>query len=187
MTFVISVTPGHPASCGTVLVDSEMRKLNPTYVDYTLPADWSGSNGGGTGWDRCPDTKRLVMPEVQQEYLEWLLSLDKQPPTQKAWCEQHGVTHTNPARWKRDPRFIAVWERRAEELNISVDRVQAVVDALHGKAVGGDVKAASLYLQYVDRFTPQKKVVTESTNVTQMSDAELDAELRSLLADEAGR
>jgi len=64
-------------------------------------------------------------------------------------------------RIKRDPRFIKEWDRRASELNINPERVQSVIDALWAAAAGGDVKAASLYLQYIDKFTPRKKMILD--------------------------
>ena len=73
-------------------------------------------------------------------------------------------------------------EQRLAELNVSPDRIQAVVDALWAAASRGDTKAASLYLQYVDRLQP-KRVVIEDARVASLSDDELRAELDALLGD----
>ena len=144
---------------------------------------WVGSNGGGTGWGWDEETGRRVMPERQDKFLEWMLSDPRLPATQHEWAEENGVHKDSLRRWKRDPKFIAEWEERARQKNISVDRVQSVVDALYNQATSGDVKAAQLYLQYIDRFTPKMKVVNEDASTKGLSDAELLAELDSIRDD----
>lgn len=137
------------------------------------------TTGGGKGWSLAVDGTE-VMPDLQSEFLDWLLSDPKDPARTEDWALAHDVHKDTVRRWKRDPRFQAEWERRAREKNVSVDRVQDVVDALHRRAVGGDVKAASLYLQYVDRFLPKRKVVVEGRDTSELSDEELLQEVRDL-------
>jgi SOS response regulatory protein OraA/RecX len=140
--------------------------------------------GGGYGWVRGANG-RWQPPPDQDEFIDWLLSDPRDPQHQYQWAEQHGYNPDSLKRWKRDARFIQEWERRAAEKNISVDRVQSVVDALHAMAVLGDVKAANLYLQYVQRFMPTKKVIHEDeTSLADLDDEAIEAELRSLLGDE---
>jgi ribosome-binding protein aMBF1 (putative translation factor) len=68
-------------------------------------------------------------------------------------------------------------------LNVHPERTQSVVDALYKQAAQGDVKAASLYLQYIERFTPKRRVVVDDEReASGMSDAELAAELDSLVS-----
>ena len=46
----------------------------------------------------------------------------------------------------------------------------------------GDVKAASLYLQYIEKFTPKRRLVLDDDReVSGLSDSELHAELESLM------
>ena len=80
-------------------------------------------------------------------------------------------------RIKRDTRFAKEWDRRAAELNIHPERTQGVIDALHAQAVGGSVQAASLYLQYIEKFTPKRRVVVEDRDAAALSDNELADEL----------
>lgn len=141
---------------------------------------WKGSNGGGKGWNWDNQTNSWSMPPQQSEFLDWLLSDPKDPASRTVWCEQHGVHPDTPKRWKRDKRFNEEWERRAREKNISVDRVQSVVDSLHNAAINGDVKAASLYLQYIDRFTPKRVVKVEDSETKGLSDDDLLAELKMM-------
>ena len=143
---------------------------------------WKGSNGGGKGWVFDNQTAQWVMPELQSKFLDWLLSDPKDPATRGEWAKENGVHVDTTKRWKRDKRFQEEWEKRAREKNISVDRVQSVVDALWTAATNGDVKAANLYLQYIDRFTPKKIVRAEDATTSTLSDEELMAELRSLTA-----
>ena len=139
-------------------------------------------NGGGKGWSTDPETGEKVMPVNWVKYLDWLLSDVREPATSKAWALEHGLNDRTVRRWKVDSRFIREWDRRAADLNVHPERTQSVVDALHKAAVAGDVKAASLYLQYIERFTPKKRVMVEDDRVASgLSDAELHAELESLM------
>lgn len=117
----------------------------------------------------------------QREFIEWLCDPERSG-SQREWAEQHEVAGSTLRRWKQDRWFKQAYEQRLAELNISPDRIQVVVDALHRAAAGGDTKAASLYLQYVDRLQP-KRVVIEDARVAGLSDEELAAELQSLLGD----
>lgn len=142
--------------------------------------NWKGSNGGGKGWNWDNQTDTWAMPEIQSKFLDWLLTDPREPETKRQWCALNDLHEDTPKRWKRDKRFLAEWDRRAQEMNISVDRVQSVVDSLHKAATNGDVKAASLYLQYIQKFTPVQRIVTEASDTKDLSDAALMEELRMI-------
>jgi len=139
-------------------------------------------NGGGKGWRTDPETGLQVMPDQWRKFLDWLLQgPERVPSTQKAWTVENGVHEDSVRRWKRDPRFRKEWEARAAELNVHVERVQSVIDAVYKEAAAGDVKAASLYLQYVEKFTPKRQLVVEDAEASSMSDDALIDELEGLL------
>ena len=139
-------------------------------------------NGGGKGWKTDPETGEQVMPDKWKSYLDWLLSEGREPATTREWAIQNDVNERTVRRWKNDSRFIREWDRRAAELNVHPERTQSVIDALHTAAVTGDVKAASLYLQYIEKFTPKRRVVVDDDRVVSgLSDSELHAELESLM------
>ena len=99
---------------------------------------------------------------------------------QYEWAAENKIAADSIRRIKRDPRFAKEWDRRAAELNIHPERTQSVIDALHAQAVGGSVQAASLYLQYIEKFTPKRKVlVDDDRDVGGLSDAELADELEA--------
>tara|TARA_B100000530_G_scaffold318985_1_gene251150 strand:+ start:172 stop:627 length:456 start_codon:yes stop_codon:yes gene_type:complete len=140
-------------------------------------------NGGGRGWMTDPDSGEKVMPQQWSKFLDWLLlGPERQPRLQKDWAAENGVHEDSVRRWKRDPRFRKEWESRAAELNIHVERIQGVVDAVHAQAVQGDMKAASLYLQYVQALVPTKRVIVDKADASALSDAELASELEEMLA-----
>lgn len=145
-------------------------------------------NGGGRGWRTDPETGEKVMPDSWKAFLDWKLQgPDRDPRHQYEWAELNGVHEDSVRRWKRDPRFIKEWDRRAAELNIHPERTQGVIDSLHLAAVGGDVKAASLYLQYIEKFTPKRRVVVDDEReVAGLSDVELADELAGLVAEFRG-
>ncbi len=138
-------------------------------------------NGGGKGWKWDEESGSKVMPENWNLILDWLLlGPDRDPKHQYQLAEDLGMHEDSIRRIKRDSRFMREWDRRAAELNISPERTQSVVDALYQQAAGGDVKAASLYLQYIDRFTPKRKVVVDDDrDASSMTDEELAAELET--------
>ena len=138
-------------------------------------------NGGGKGWKTDPDTGEKVMLKSWTSLLDWLLQgPDRDPRTQYEWAELNGMHEDSIRRIKRDQRFAKEWDRRAAELNIHPERTQSVIDSLHAQAVGGSVQAASLYLQYVEKFTPKRRVVVDDErDASGLSDLELADELEA--------
>ena len=142
-------------------------------------------NGGGKGWKTDPKSGEKAMPDRWAPFLDWLLlGLDRSPATQKEWAAENDVHEDSLRRWKRDARFVREWDRRAAELNVHPERTQRVIDSLFAQASQGDVKAASLYLQYVEKFTPKRRlVVDDERDALGLSDAELADELEALVAE----
>ena len=136
-------------------------------------------NGGGRGWKWDESSGQKKMPKKWAQLLDWLLQgPDRDPKHQYEWAAENGVHEDSVRRIKRDPRFAKEWDRRAAELNIHPERTQSVIDALHQQAVGGSVQAASLYLQYIEKFTPKRRVlVDDDREASGLSDGELADEL----------
>lgn len=141
-------------------------------------------NGGGKGWKEDPSSGEKVMPDRWGSFLDWLLlGLDRVPATQRDWAAENGVHEDSLRRWKRDVRFVREWDRRAAELNVHPERTQRVIDALFAAAAGGDIKAASLYLQYIEKFTPKRRIVVDDErDALSLSDGDLVAEIEAELA-----
>ena len=136
-------------------------------------------NGGGRGWLWDEESGQKTMPSKGVGLLDWLLQgPDREPKHQYEWAAENGIHEDSVRRIKRDVRFAREWERRAAELNIHPERTQSVIDSLHQQAVGGSVQAASLYLQYIEKFTPKRRVVVDDDrDVVGLSDDELVDEL----------
>ncbi len=136
-------------------------------------------NGGGRGWQWDESSGQKTMPKKWTQLLAWLLQgPDRDPKHQYEWAAEAGIHEDSVRRIKRDPRFAKEWDRRAAELNIHPERTQSVIDALHQQAVGGSVQAASLYLQYIEKFTPKRRVlVDDDREASGLSDGELAEEL----------
>jgi len=136
-------------------------------------------NGGGRGWQWDESSGQKTMPKKWTQLLDWLLQgPDRDPKHQYEWAADAGIHEDSVRRIKRDPRFAKEWDRRAAELNIHPERTQSVIDALHQQAVNGSVQAASLYLQYIEKFTPKRRVmVDDDRDASGLSDGELADEL----------
>jgi ribosome-binding protein aMBF1 (putative translation factor) len=121
------------------------------------------------------------LTETQLAFLEWLVDPAPASPqgkgSQNDLAVKLGVSRACLSKWKSDIFFKEAWEKRLAELNVSPDRIQKVVEAMYRNAIGGDVKSANLYLQYVDRFTPTKRTVVEDRSTQDLSDEELAAAL----------
>lgn len=122
-------------------------------------------------------------PELQSQFIDWLLGdADTELQTQRAWCQFHGINERTVRDWKKDPRFRAEWERRAAQKNVSPERMQNVLDTLYRVATEqGDVAAAKLYIEQVNRLLPPKKIEDEG-DYAALSDEELVAALQRELA-----
>lgn len=117
------------------------------------------------------------MPQLQSEFLDWLLDDDKDPPNQTRWASQHGVNARTVREWKQDARFRAEWDRRASEKNVSTERVQAILDVLWVAATEDHkVEAAKLWLEHSRALRPPAKPVSEG-DYAQLSDEELVAQM----------
>jgi hypothetical protein len=98
------------------------------------------------------------VPPLVLDYVEWLVMPEqmRDPKTKVAWAEQAGVNRRTLNEWENDDRVKWAIRDRADALNMSPDRVQAVMNALWKKAEGGDVQAAKLYLEHVDKIMPRE-------------------------------
>ena len=136
-------------------------------------------HGGGRGWKWDESSGQKTMPKKWTQLLDWLLQgPDRDPKHQYEWAAEAGIHEDSVRRIKRDPRFAREWDRRAAELNIHPERTQSVIEALHQQAVGGSVQAASLYLQYIEKFTPKRRVlVDDDREASGLSEGELAEEL----------
>jgi len=114
---------------------------------------------------------------LRDEFIEWLID-PARVGTQEEWAKTHGTYASTLSKWKKDPNFKAALDKRLGQLNIDSLRIQKVVDAMWDKASQGDVKAAELYLRYIEKIQPTKPVLDDDTDVTRMSDAELLEALR---------
>ena len=115
----------------------------------------------------------MELTEQQKAFMEFLLDPDSSKPSQRDWCAENGVSVRTAISWKKNKLFRDEWEKRAYEIHGGPERISKIVDKLYDRAIEGDVKAMQLYLQYVDKFTPKKEIVTESKALAEMSDEEL--------------
>jgi DNA-binding transcriptional MerR regulator len=113
--------------------------------------------------------------------MEWLVtpSAERQPRTQAEFARQIGVDPTTLRRWEKKPIFKKEWDNRVSEIQGSPERTQKLLDSLYAKALGGDNRAAQLYLQATNRLVVAPPVA-QTTSASELSDEELDKLLASL-------
>lgn len=113
----------------------------------------------------------------QEKYLNWLMTPPpyRNPKTKTDFAEQNGLDSSTLRRWDKKPSFRAEWEARVSELQGSPERTQLLLDALYEAGLGGDNKAAHLYLQATNRLAPTQIKVEHSQSMSELSDDELNA------------
>ena len=117
----------------------------------------------------------------QEKFLNWLCTPanGRVPSSQNQYAKVEGVDETTLRRWKKKPAFKQEWERRVNELQSSPERTQQLLDNLFQRALEGDNNSAKLYLQATGRLAPVQLQVEHKGNVTELSDAELEAMIAS--------
>ena len=97
-----------------------------------------------------------------QRFLEWLCTLpgDRIPGTQRELAETLDLRQQTLVEWKDDPDFLAAWEHRYQKTIGSVQRQQAVMEALYETACDRtdprQVVAAKAYLDALGIAKPQR-------------------------------
>jgi hypothetical protein len=125
-----------------------------------------------TKWTRSASGD-YVIPAKQAEFIEWLLSDHRRPSNQRQWAVENEVHERTVREWKRDRRFLAEWDRRAAEKNVSTERVQAALDTLWRVGTQqGDVQAITKWLEHVNRMRPPVQVAKDE-EFEELSDEEL--------------
>ena len=121
------------------------------------------------------------MDARQTQYLEWLVtpSPERIPRTQSEMAKTLGVDPTTLRRWEKKPHFQLEWNKRVDEIQGSPERTQRLLDSLYTKALGGDNRAAQLYLQATNRLIPPPTVI-QSNRANDLSDVELDVLIASM-------
>jgi hypothetical protein len=127
------------------------------------------------------------LPAHAQAYVEWYCTPEFAraelglPVSEAEWCRVNNFDNSSPRKWRGKRNVKKAIERQFAESNVSPDRVQAVVEAMHKAATQGDTKAAALFLQYIDRLAP-KRVVIEDRRIESLSDEEFQQEVEKVLA-----
>lgn len=125
--------------------------------------------------------KQVELHETQLAFLDYLTDprTAAEKGTQAAWAEAHGIVQQTASNWKKEPMFRRAWEARLHDMNIRPDRIQTVIDEVYGIIQGGTpadkIKAATLYLQYVNRLSPNKLPAKDEPEkpLEEMTDEEL--------------
>ncbi len=123
------------------------------------------------------------LTDAQLAYVEYAsLPKDARPLSKEAFAASIGVSDDTLRRWDKTAWMREALERRMAELNITPDRVQEVIDALHHAAVTDrDVSAMKQYMAYVESLNPSRALV-EDVRIESLSDEELERAWRDGLA-----
>ncbi len=127
-----------------------------------------------------------ILDERQEKYLNWLLvpAPHRTPKTQEAYAKAEGIDVTTLRRWQKKPHFKNEWQKRVEELQGSPERTQKLLDEIYQRALGGDNKAAQLYLQATNRLAPQQVNITHTQSLAEISDSDLEDLIASVARNE---
>lgn len=124
-----------------------------------------------------------VLDARQEAYINWLCTApqERDPATKEAYADMVGVNVTTLRRWEKKDVFRKAWQTRVDDVQGSPERSQRLLDTLYDRAIGGDIKAAQLYLQATNRMAPPTVNVKTDKGSAELSDAELD-ELIGMMA-----
>ena len=113
-------------------------------------------------------------------YVEWfgLPQSERLPKTSKEWAVEFDVPERTLTSWRKATWFRERLAYLYDQINVSPDRLQQVMDAMHTAAVTGNTKAAELYLRAAEVIAP-KQVLVKAQSVDELSDRELQAALKA--------
>ena len=118
-------------------------------------------------------------PPRIKAFVDWYVWDRAKGESVKGYAESRGVPLITLNVWLKDTRVLTLLDHALYRSNAGPVRVQAVLDMLHRRAVeNDDVKAASVYLQAVDKLVPRSRVDIVHHDARGLSDHELHAELR---------
>lgn len=122
----------------------------------------------------------------QEAYVVWLCTppSERDPSSKEKYAESIGVNVTTLRRWEKKDVFRKKWQEKVDDIQGSPERSQRLLDTLYNAALGGDIKAAQLYLQATNRMAPPSVTVKSETSVAQLSDKDLDALIAAAAANE---
>jgi len=117
-----------------------------------------------------------VLDSRQEAYISWLCTppSERTPASKEKYAQSIGVNITTLRRWEKKDVFRKEWQSKVDDVQGSPERSQRLLDTLDEKALGGDIKAAQLYLQATNRMAPPTLTVKSETNIGQLSDKELE-------------
>ena len=113
-------------------------------------------------------------------FVEWygLPATERLPRTIKEFGLQFDVPERTLTSWRKATWFRERLAYLYDQVNVSPDRLQQVMDAMHTAAVTGNTKAAELYLRAAEVIAP-KQVLVKAQSVDELSDRELQAALKA--------
>lgn len=153
-----------------------------------VPLIWVVQSVPLTPWGLGGTNRTAYMGHDEQlkvAFVEWsaLPEQERVPRLLSEWSAEFGVPLRTLASWKKSVWFRDQLATLYAQVNVSPDRLQAVMDAMHTAAVGGNTKAAELYMRAVEAIAPRKVLIQESKAVNDMSDDELSAALKAAAAE----
>ena len=117
-----------------------------------------------------------VLDSRQEAYIGWLCTppSERTPASKEKYADSIGVNISTLRRWEKKEVFRKEWQSKVDDVQGSPERSQRLLDTLYEKALGGDIKAAQLYLQATNRMAPPTLTVKSETNIGKLSDKELE-------------
>ncbi len=117
-----------------------------------------------------------VLDARQESYISWLCTppSERVPSSKEKYADSIGVNVVTLRRWEKKEVFKKTWASKVEDIQGSPERSQRLLDTLYNQAIGGDIRAAQLYLQATNRMSPPTLTVKSEKSTAELSDKELD-------------
>ena len=125
----------------------------------------------------------------KEAYIDWLCTppQERQPASKQKYADMIGVVSETLRRWEKQDPFRKAWEARSSDVVGSPERHQSILDVLYQQALGGDTKAAHLYLQATNKMAPPTVTVKDERSASRLSDDELELMIAAAAASERER
>ena len=119
-----------------------------------------------------------TLSPIQHKYIDWLCTAPdmRKPSSKLQFANENEITDQTLRNWEKHPVFREHWETRMKGIEGAPEKAYLLLEAIYGRAMKGDLKAAETWLKAMGKMNPPKiEVETTVKAARELSDDELQA------------